>query len=395
MNASKAGYLPLGILACAGFLSVAGARIIDPLLNVIAGDFATTVPAVSIVITAFTLPYGLNQMFLGPIGDRFGKLRVMLAALIGYALATGACALAGNLATLTVLRVFAGATSAGLIPVALAYIGDAVPYAERQVTISRFLLGSVMAMILSGPIGGLFGGTIGWRGVFLLLSAGAIAVAAFLAMRMPSLPDRRDPRAGFSMTPYLSLLALPEARRLLIAALLDGMVMPGSFPFIAPYLQGKYALSYGLTGLVLACFGLGALGYTRLARHMLRRLGEPGMVFCGGLLVSAALWLGMAVSDWRIFIPVEIALGLGFLMLHSVLQARATEMLPTARSTAVSGFVVALFLGQALGAAGMGALIGAVGYRAAFRLDAALILLVALWLSAGLRGQETPLARVA
>ena len=37
-----------------------------------------------------------------------------------------------------------------------------------------------------------------------------------------------------------------------------------------------------------------------------------------------------------LFVPVELALGLGFFMLHSVLQARATEMLPQARATAVA-----------------------------------------------------------
>src|SRR5882724_10285332 len=93
--------LPLGLLAAAGFLSSAGARVIDPLLHVIATDFATTVPAVSIVVAAFTLPYGLCQIVLGPLGDRFGKLRLLLTALLAYCVATGACALASDLPALT------------------------------------------------------------------------------------------------------------------------------------------------------------------------------------------------------------------------------------------------------------------------------------------------------
>ena len=84
-----AAILPLGLLAAAGFLSSAGARVVDPLLHAIATDFSVTVPQVSVVIAAFTLPYGLNQLVLGPVGDRFGKLRVMLGALLGYALFTG------------------------------------------------------------------------------------------------------------------------------------------------------------------------------------------------------------------------------------------------------------------------------------------------------------------
>ena len=67
MNAPPA--LPILLLAAAGFLSSAGARVIDPLLSVIALDFGTTVPAVSIVVAAYTLPYGLCQVLLGPAGS--------------------------------------------------------------------------------------------------------------------------------------------------------------------------------------------------------------------------------------------------------------------------------------------------------------------------------------
>jgi MFS family permease len=113
--------LPLGLLAAAAFLSSGGARVIDPLLHAIATDFATTVPAVSIVVAAFTLPYGLCQILLGPLGDRIGKLRVILGALVAYAVATGACALAADLPMLTLLRVAAGAASAAVIPLGMAY----------------------------------------------------------------------------------------------------------------------------------------------------------------------------------------------------------------------------------------------------------------------------------
>jgi predicted MFS family arabinose efflux permease len=67
-------------------------------------------------------------------------------------------------------------------------------------------------------------------------------------------------------------------------------------------------------------------------------------------------------------------------MLHSVLQARATEMLPRARATAVATFACLLFLGQSLGALLVGGAIARWGYGAAFLLDAGAIVLLALWL---------------
>ncbi len=381
--------IPLGLLAVAAFLSLAGARVIDPLLPVIASEFNESVPVVAIVITAFTLPYGINQLFLGPIGDRFGKLRVLLGALVGYALATGACAFANDLPTLTVLRACAGAASAGMIPVGLAYIGDAVPYAGRQLALSRFLTGAVLAQIMAGPIGGLFGQYLGWRGLFLGLAALAIGTTAALAQRIRDLPDRTNPRARISLDGFVVLARGSLSRRLLIASLIDGALLGGSFPFVASFLRERFDLEYGVIGLVLACFGIGAWTYTRFAARIIRVLGEPGMVLAGGAMMAGGLALGMLIADWRSFPVIEFMLGMGYMMLHGVLQARATEMLPDARATAVAAFVALLFLGQSLGALGMARAIAWIGYRPGFLVVAGLIVALAVWLRVQVRERMT------
>ena len=369
----------------AGFLSSAGARVIDPLLHVIAVDFGVTVPAVSVVVAAFTLPYGLFQLLLGPLGDRFGKLRLILVMLVVYAVATSCCALAGSLTALTLLRVGAGAASAALIPVSFAIIGDSVPYAERQVTLSRFLTGSVLAQVLAGPLGGVFGEYVGWRGVFLLLGAGALALALVFAHRIRGLEDARSLRSGLSLANYLLLARRRVARRLLAVTLFDGMLLMGCFPFLAPYMHERFGLSYAAVGLVLACFGLGALAYTRLARRLLPLLGEASMVLAGAILMAASVTAAVLTPHWPVFIPAELGMGLGFFLFHGVLQARATEMLPQARATGVATFAFMLFMGQSLGALLMGGTIDSLGYRGAFLLDVAFVLALGLAARAILR----------
>jgi len=363
--------LPLALLAATGFLSSLGARIIDPLLAVIARDFETSVAATSVVVAAFTLPYGFNQIVLGPVGDRYGKLRVLLAALVGYALFMSGCAFAADLPGLVLMRACAGAASAGLIPTCLAYIGDAVPYQDRQVALSRFLTGAVLAQTMAGPLGGVFGEYLGWRGVFVLLGGLALVLAVVMAWQLPAMADRRHNAATFSRANYVTLLRSRPARVLLGVTLIEGMLLPGAFPFIAPYLVERFDLSYLAVGLILSCFGPGALGYTYFASALLRRLGEPGLVLCGGALVAGTLWVALALGSWPAFILVQMALGLGYFMLHSVMQALWTELLPHARATAVSSFVFMLFLGQALGALAMGGAIALWDYSTAFHLDVA------------------------
>lgn len=383
-SAVSAGQVPIRLLAAAGFLSSSGARIIDPLLAPIALDFRSSIPEVSILIAAFVLPYGLNQIILGPIGDRYGKLRVLLGALTGYVVFTGACATATTLPLLTVFRACAGASSAGLIPICLAYIGDAVPYELRQVTLSRFLTGVVVAQVLAGPLGGVFGDYLGWRGVFIVLAGCGFVVAASLALRIGSLPDRRGPGA-FQRSSYVFLARSSLARQLLLATVVEGALLPGSFPFLAPFLSESFNLSFSAVGLILACFGLGAFGYTRWAKSFLDRFGEHGQVWLGGSLIVVSLLVGMLAESWVFFVAVEALLGLGYFTLHTVVQARATELLPDARSTAVSTFVFLLFLGQAIGALALGGAIAAWGYRAAFIGDAVGTALLTLWLGQYIR----------
>jgi predicted MFS family arabinose efflux permease len=371
--------LPLGLLAAAGFLSAAGARVVDPLLSLMAHDFSTTVPAISIIIAAFTLPYGLNQLLLGPLGDRYGKLRVMLGGLIGYTVFTTLCATASGLPSLTLLRACAGASSAGLIPVCLAYIGDAVPYDQRQITLSRFATGVVLAQVMAGPLGGAIGEFVGWRGVFLLLGAVGLAVTATLAMRMRALPDRRNARSA-SGAAYRALLARADARMLLLATTVEGALTGGVFPFVAPYLHAKYQLSYAVTGLVLACFGIGAFLFTRVARFIVPRTDDSSLVLGGGLLIAAVILMVFGGGHWVFFAPAQMAIGFGYYMMHTVLQSRATELMPNARSTAVAAFVFVLFLGQALGALAFAAAIASWGYRASFAGAAFCMISLGFWL---------------
>jgi predicted MFS family arabinose efflux permease len=372
--------LPLGLLAAAGFLSALGARIIDPLLAVLAHDFQTTVAATSVLVAAFTFPYGINQLLVGPLGDRYGKLRVLLLALTGYTIFMTACAFATGLPSLILLRACAGACSGGLIPTCLAYIGDAVPYQNRQVALSRFLTGVVLAQAISGPLGGLFGEFLGWPGVFLLLGGIGFLTAILLATQLRGLPDIRHQRSVFNRQNYLTLLRHPPARLLLLMTLVEGAWLPGAFPFIAPYLVERFDLSYVAVGLILSAFGLGALFYTRYASTLVRVLGEPGLVLAGGFLVAGSLMVAFQLDSWPLFILVQMSLGLGYFMLHGVMQARATELLPEARATAVSSFVFMLFLGQALGALSMGAHIGNWGYRTAFHIDIAGVTVLTLCL---------------
>ncbi len=76
----------LTIIMAAVFMVSAEARVIAPLLSAIAQEFHTSVAQTGLLITAYTIPYGLCQIIYGPLADRFSRQRVMGTALGLFAL---------------------------------------------------------------------------------------------------------------------------------------------------------------------------------------------------------------------------------------------------------------------------------------------------------------------
>jgi predicted MFS family arabinose efflux permease len=108
------------LLAIASFFSGAALRICDGLLPRLASDFAISAGTAGSVVLTFALAYGVSQLVFGPLGDRYGKARVINFALFGCAGGALACALAPGFDALLRLRILwgiaAGASSRWRLP---------------------------------------------------------------------------------------------------------------------------------------------------------------------------------------------------------------------------------------------------------------------------------------
>ena len=82
-------------LSLAGFIVVACMRVSDPLLPVVAAEFGVSVGQAGVIGTAYAVAYGLFLLAYGPLGDRYGKLRIIaftLSAAAIWPLRLGCCA---------------------------------------------------------------------------------------------------------------------------------------------------------------------------------------------------------------------------------------------------------------------------------------------------------------
>lgn len=381
MNAA-APQVSIALIAMAGFASGAGMRIMDPLLPLIGQDFGVPTASVSILIAAFMITYGGGQIGTGPAGDRFGKLRVAAVALVLFGVFTIGAEFSGSLTQLAVLRALGGLVAGAVIPLLMAHIGDSVPYQDRQAVLGQFLIGNVMAQMLASPISGILGEYLGWRAAFLVFGCFTVAIGLLLAAKLGSAMWRAAPQGarGSGLRLYAKMFRQPSVRLLMIAAFLDGaLLFGGAFPFIASFLIEDFHLSPSLAGLIVASFGLGAFLYTRIARRLVGRLGEKGLLLWGGMGLGVGLLLVAGAPNWQVIAASQIVTGFLFYSFHGVLQARATESLPEARATAVSAFAMCLFAGQTTGALVFAAIMAAAGYRVAFALAGLGMFAVAFW----------------
>lgn len=383
----------LWLLGAAGFISVGAFRISDPLLPKIAEDFSTSVGGAAVSVTAFSFGYAIFQLLNGPLGDRLGKLRVIRGALVLTSIAIAACALSGSMNALTAWRFVTGMTAGAIAPLAMAHIGDTVAYEMRQAVIGRFLMACLIGQMMAGSLAGVFAEYFGWRFAFVVFGAIGLLIAACLWRPASRAARPAHDGGGNARTTHFELLRDAQARNIWTAAFFEGFLTMGAVTYAGAFLKLEFALDYATIGLVLASMGVGGIIYTLNVRWLLKRLGERGMVVSGGVLVTAGYGIVAVSPVWQWLVPALGFIGLGFYLMHGILQVRATEIAPRARGTALGGFVFYLLLGEGAGVFALGYVVDGPGYRAAFAITTGAIVVFALWLYRalfGARAAKTP-----
>ena len=336
------------LLGACCFASIASMRACDTLLPALAAEFSVTVGQAARVIFVFAVAYGVFQLGFGPLGDRYGKLRIIALCALACVIGNAGAFFASSLDWLVAARTVSGAFAAGIFPLAMAWLGDNVPYDQRQVALARLVSAGVTGMLAGQWLSGLIAEWIGWRPVFALIAVVFLAAGGLLLRTARG--DAPPTTAGRKGRPVmLGILALPRARWLLAVTTIEGAFAFGAIAFVPSLLQGHHAVSLSMAGGIAACYGVGGFLYTRVAGRLLRRIGESGLARLGGVLLCVG-YLSLAYVPVLAWAPAACVLaGFGFYCLHNTLQTNATQMAPSARGVAMSLFACVLFLGQSVG----------------------------------------------
>src|SRR5262249_14149670 len=254
-------------------------------------DFGVTVGAAAVVIWTYALAHGSVQLVVGPVGDRFGKYACIAVATVAATALVFLCGLAHSVPALVAARLATGLAAGWVIPLAIAFLGDVIPYEQRQRVLGRFLSGQILGQLFGQAAGGVLGDMFGWRNVFFILAGLYALAAAALLYELARNPITHSGHAlatrsrGF-VADYATVLRSPWARAVVAMAFAESALIFGAFAYVGAALHLRFGLSLTIVGLMVGAFAIGGLLYSLSVGALVQRYSQIVFAITGGGILA-------------------------------------------------------------------------------------------------------------
>lgn len=287
-----------------GPLSIFGPLSMDlylPALPQLARDLDASDAQAQVTMSACMMGLGLGQLIAGPLSDRFGRRRPVIAGVALFALLSVACAFAPSIEVLIAIRLVQGMAGAAGMVVSMATARDMFHGAELSRLMSLLALVSFMGPTLAPVIGGQLVRIMDWRGIFGVLGGiGALLlVVAITSLRETLPPERRHTDRGTSTRSRFREVVRDRQFRLLL--LVASVASTGFFAYLsmtAFVFQRQFSISPTAFSLIFAVNSVAMLAGSQVSGFLVRRTG-PARMYLAALvvaLVAAAALAGTALA---------------------------------------------------------------------------------------------------
>ena len=295
-----------------------------PALPTITTELSTTASQVQLTLTGTLVGLALGQLVLGPLSDRYGRRRPLLAGTALHVVASLLVLLAPNVAVLGALRVLQGVGTAAGAVIALAVVRDLYTGRKAATLLSRIFLILGAAPVLAPTIGGEILRFTSWRGVFVLLAVYGVLLLVVGWFALPeTLPPARRRSSGVvgTLATYRGLFG---DRAYVGLVLVAGLTMASLFSYVAGssfVYQRQFGLGAQAFGLFFGAGAVWLIGATQLNPLVLRRWSPATILLtatAGGVLAGAVLvvlaatgtggLLGVALPLWAVLFAAGLAL---------------------------------------------------------------------------------------
>ncbi|MDG4826620.1 MFS transporter [Asanoa sp. WMMD1127] len=348
-RSARSPWFAVGAVGLGIFALVTSEFLPASLLPRIAADMGVTEGVAGQAVTATAIMGAITAPTIAIVVPRLDR-KLLLALLTLLAVASNALvAVAPWYPLLLVARLLLGIALAGFWAMALAVVGQLVTADKLGRAMTVVNLGVSLATVTAVPVGTYLGEAWGWRPVFWLAGAAALAALGLLLAWLPPIPAAGAP-------PLRALVDTARSRTMVLGMLAILLVAGGhfaAFTYVRPAAERVPDITPSSLAVLLTVFGLAAFVGTMIAGPLADRRLRLG-VLVAPLLIAAAVTGFALLSDSYAAVAVAVALwglafgGLPTLVLTWVARAEPNRLEP-AGSLATAMFQVAIATGAAVG----------------------------------------------
>jgi predicted MFS family arabinose efflux permease len=362
-------------------------RFAYPFAPVLSRGMNVPLTAVTTIIAA-NQATGLLGIFFGPMADRLGYRRMMLAGLglMGVGMLAG-----GWLPVYGVVLVgllMAGLGKSAFDPAIQAYVSERVPFHRRGLAIGAMEFSWAGSTLLGIPLLSVLIAAYGWRSPFFFLGILALAGLAVIAALIPPDPVSRSRTERSSMGgSFREILRYRPALGIMMVSLLGNAANDGVFVVYGAWLEQTFSMGILGLGAATSVIGGAELGGEMVSAIFGDRIGLKRAVLFG-LFLSGVAYLLLPQTEGAV--PLALAglfiifMTYEFAIVSSI--SLATELVPGRRATMMAAFFAAAGIGRIIGAFCGGFIWSVGGISANIAFSAALSLLAIVALLWGLKG---------
>ncbi len=338
------------MVAFAAFLGPFTQTVYAPILPELGGALRTTPFLINLSISIFTLVLAFMQIIYGPLVDRSGRKRTLLAGLAIYIVASLGCFLADRIETLLAFRALQAVGIAAGAVVAVTVIGDRFEGAARGRAMGSFQMMVALGPVVGPVVGGFVGEHLDFHYVFLLLAIVGAAALLSNAIWLRETRPAGEPRA-FHPAQYLEVLGNRQGLAIMLLSFVQYYAFYNYLVFMPRVLDAVYGLSASEKGLVFLPLSVAVVIGSYVGGRLLGHWRPRPMLLVTALLNALSLLLFVAVAPLSLIALVVAVTAFGlFLGLSLPVQTSLlTDLYQRNRATAVGSYNFFRFMGMATG----------------------------------------------
>lgn len=338
------------MVAFAAFLGPFTQTVYAPILPELGGALRTTPFLINLSISIFTLVLAFMQLIYGPLVDRSGRKRTLLAGLAIYIVASLGCFLADRIETLLAFRALQAVGIAAGAVVAVTVIGDRFEGAARGRAMGSFQMMVALGPVVGPVVGGFVGEHLDFHYVFLLLALVGAAALLSNAIWLRETRPAGEPRA-FHPAQYLEVLGNRQGLAIMLLSFVQYYAFYNYLVFMPRVLDAVYGLSASEKGLVFLPLSVAVVIGSYVGGRLLGHWRPRPMLLVTALLNALSLLLFLAVAPLSLVALVVAVTAFGlFLGLSLPVQTSLLmDLYQHNRATAVGSYNFFRFMGMATG----------------------------------------------